>query len=425
VAQRKRPLRILHLGINYWPDETGIAPFATGRCEYLAAQGHEVIACTGFPYYPQWRVPDHFRGSLFSRDRRGEVTILRSWMYVPRRLTSLRRVLHEGSFLCSSFLRAISTSRPDLLFVTSPPLGLAVSAIALSRLWRVPYVLHVADLQPDTAVDLGMLPQGQLTRALYRLESVAYCNAALVSTLTEAMRSRIIAKGIPAEKVVLFSDWVDPQLFTVAPPEASRGATDSRFIVSHFGNMGVKQGLEVVLEAARLSVDDPGIVYLLVGDGAARNDLEAKARELDLPNLRFLPLQPRERFLELLAQSDACLITQRCSVADIVFPSKVITLLAAARPIVASVGAGSEVARVVADSGGGIMVPPENPRALADAVARLHSDPCSRMQMGHAGRSYALGRWERETVLKSTERALMDITGGREQLSTAADFGLD
>jgi len=420
-------LRILHLGINYWPDETGIAPFATGRCEYLAARGYEVVACTGFPYYPQWRVPDHFRGRLFSRERRGGVTILRSWMYVPRRLTSLRRVFHESSFLCSSFLRVLGTWRPDLLFVTSPPLGLAASAIALGRLWRVPYVLHVADLQPDTAVDLGMLAQGQLTRALYRLETAAYRNASLVSTLTEAMRGRIIAKGIPSEKVALFADWVEPQLFSVAPPEASRSATpDSPFIVSHFGNMGVKQGLEVVLEAARLSVDDPGIVYLLVGDGAARNDLEAKARELDLPNLRFLPLQPRERFLELLTQSDACLVTQRCSVADIVFPSKIITLLAAARPIVASVGAGSEVARVAAESGGGITVSPEDPRALADAVARLRSDPCLRTQMGRAGRAYALGRWERETVLKSTECALLDVTGGGEgQLSAAADFGLD
>jgi len=415
-------MHLLALGINYWPDETGIAPFATGRCEYLAACGHEVIACTGPPYYPQWRVPDAYRRRLFSHEQRNGVTILRSWIYVPRRLTSLKRVLHEASFICSSFIRALGNARPDLIFATSPPLGLTASAIALSRIWRVPYVLHVTDLQPDAAVDLGMLPQGRLIKALYRLEAAGYRNAALVSTLTEAMRRRIIAKGVPADKVVLFSDWVDPQLFSIAAPETSRHATpDAPFIVAHFGNMGVKQGLDVIIEAARLSRDDPGIVYLLVGDGAARPTLEAKVCELQLPNLRFWPLQPHDRFLELLAQSDVCLVTQQRTVSDIVFPSKVITLLAAARPVVASVGTGSEVARVIAESGAGITVAPEDPRALADAVMRVRADPALSARMGLAGRSYAIDRWERETVLKSTEKRLASISNSNAVSADVTD----
>src|SRR5271157_4105613 len=126
-------MRVLHIGINYWPDQTGIAPFATGRCEYLAARGHEVVACTGLPYYPQWRVADGYRGRPFARDLRAGVTVLRSWMYVPHSLTSLKRIVHEGSFVCSSFMRAFCAWRPDLLCVTSPPLGLAASAMALGR----------------------------------------------------------------------------------------------------------------------------------------------------------------------------------------------------------------------------------------------------------------------------------------------------
>lgn len=411
-------MRILHLGINYWPDETGIAPFATGRCEYLMERGHEVVACAGPPYYPQWRVPDKYRRHLFMREQHEGVTVLRSWLYVPRRVGPLQRLFHESSFVCSSFVRALTISRPDLLFVTSPPLGLAANAIALSRLWRVPYVLHVTDLQPDTAVDLGMLPEGGLLRALYRFEAAAYSNAALVSTLTEAMRRRIISKGVPPEKVTLFSDWVDPQLFSIAPPETAHGGRpDSSFIVAHFGNMGIKQGLRVVLEAASLSRGERGTDYLLVGDGAARSALEVHARGLNLLNLRFLPLQPRERFLELLAQSDVCLVTQQQSVADIVFPSKVITLLAAARPVVASVGAGSEVAQVITESGAGFVVAPEDPRALASAVARIRADPALAVRMGNAGRAYALSRWERETVLKSTEQKLVDVFNRRAALA--------
>ena len=407
-------MRVVYLGINYWPDQTGIAPFATGRCEYLAAQGHQVVACVGLPYYPRWRVPDKYRRRPFSSERRNGVTILRSWMYVPRDPTPLRRILHESSFIVSSLGRALCRARPDLLFVTSPPLGLGAAAIALGRLWRVPYVLHVADLQPDAALDLGMLRQGRLIKAFYRLEGAAYRNATLVSTLTDAMRRRIIAKGVESEKVTLFSDWVEPRLFSIKPPGKCRAAASGApFVVAHFGNMGVKQGLRVVLEAARATRGDAGITYLLVGDGAARASLEAVALEWHLSNLRFLPLQPPERFLQLLADSDVCLVTQQRSVADIVFPSKVITLLAAARPIVASVGAHSEVARVVARSQAGLVVAPEDPHALAGAVARLRADPALAARMGQMGRAYALAHWERETVLRSTAKRLAAAWGGK------------
>lgn len=406
-------MRILHLGINYWPDQTGIAPFAAGRCEYLAANRHEVLALSAPPFYPRWRIPDEYRRRPFSREKHLGVTILRSWTYVPRSPTSARRIIHEASFVGSSLIRAFAIRRPDLLFVTSPPLGLAASAIALSRIWRVPYVLHVADLQPDAAVDLGMLSPGRLTRALFRLEAAAYREAALVSTLTEAMRRRIVAKGVTPEKVALLSDWVDPRLFEIAPPDETRRTDpEAPMVVAHFGNMGVKQGLEVILEAARFTRDDPKLTYMLVGDGAARPALEARARSLALPNLRLLPLQPRARFLKLLAEADVCLVTQQRSVADIVFPSKVITLMAAGRAVVGALSAGSEVARVLSESRAGVLVAPEDPRALAAALRRLSADPGSVARMGRAGREYARARWERERVLKETEETLVGVLNG-------------
>jgi colanic acid biosynthesis glycosyl transferase WcaI len=414
-------MRILYLGINYWPDESGIAPFATGRCEYLAECGHEVVACTGLPYYPQWRVAAAYRRRLLVREERAGVSIRRSWMYVPRKLTALRRMVHEGTFVCSSFMRALCGPRPDLLLVVSPPLGLAASAIALGRLWRVPYVLHVTDLQPDAAVDLGMLAHGRLVRAFYRLEAAAYRHAAMVSTLSEAMRGRIIAKRVPPEKVVLFSDWVEPALFKIPPPpvRADRGSA-GEFVVAHFGNMGVKQGLEIVVEAARLSAAEKAITYLLVGDGAARANVQVRAGSLGLSNLHFLPFQPRERFFELLTRANVCLVTQRRTVADVVFPSKVLTLLAAARPVIASVGADSEVSRVIAESGAGMTIAPEDPRALADAVATLRANPLVRERMGRAGRVYARERWEREGVLKSTEQRLAALVGGAQEAASGS-----
>jgi colanic acid biosynthesis glycosyl transferase WcaI len=415
-------MRLLVLGINYWPEETGIAVFTTGRCEHLATQGHEVTMVSAFPYYPQWRVHDGYRGRLFTRETHNAVTLLRCCLYVPRQVTTIRRVLHEASFLASSLIRALGAQRPDLLLVVSPPLGLAVSAVLLSRRWGVPYAFHVADLQPDAALELGMLPEGGLTRMLYRLERMAYRRAALVSTLTEAMRQRIVAKGIPQEKIHLFSDWADPALFAV--PLVGGGAAfrqtfrlEDRFLVVHIGNMGVKQGLEVVLEAAVRSSGHPALTYLLVGDGAMRQTLEAQATARQLSNLRVLPLQRREMFLELLAAADVCLVTQQRTVADIVFPSKVITLLAAGRPVVASVNAKSEVARVITEAGGGIAVPPEEPEALLEAIVALRQDTTRRQAMGARGRAYARQQWDRERILPALEARLLGIAGQGELLA--------
>jgi colanic acid biosynthesis glycosyl transferase WcaI len=235
------------------------------------------------------------------------------------------------------------------------------------------------------------------------------------------MRRRIIGKGVPPEKVVLFSDWAEPSLFKVPPPPVrSERGSDDEFVVAHFGNMGVKQGLETVVEAARLSVAEKAITYLLVGDGAARETVQARAGSLGLTNLYFLPFQPRDRFFELLARADVCLVTQRRTVADVVFPSKVLTLLAAARPVIASVGADSEVSRVIGESGAGMAIAPEDPRALADAVAMLRAKPLVRERMGRAGRVYALERWEREAVLKSTEQWLAALVGGAQEAASGS-----
>jgi len=396
-------MRIHVIGINYWPEMTGIAVFSTGRAEHLAAAGHDVTMCTAVPYYPQWRVPEEYRGLTFRREARAGVTILRCPLYVPAAVNPIRRVLHEASFIASSFVRSLFCRRPDLLFVVSPPLGLAIAAVILGRLWRVPYVFHVADLQPDTALDLGMVKPGRFARLLYAVERLAYQRAAIVSTLTEPMRARIVAKGIPSEKVLLFADWSDPRLFALdgsqsAAIRSELGLGDA-FLVLHAGNMGVKQGLDVVLDAAVQTRSDPGIVYLLVGDGAMRPHLEARARDLGLQNVRIVPLLEHDRFLQLLGAADVCLVTQQRTVADVVFPSKVLTLLSAGKPVVASVTGGSAVANVVAGAGAGMIVTPEDGAALAEAIGTLRADPRRRASMSAAGRAYAGEHWERTRTL--------------------------
>jgi colanic acid biosynthesis glycosyl transferase WcaI len=430
-------MRILVLGINYWPELTGIAPFTTGRCEYLAARGHEVIVCTSMPYYPEWRIAPNYKKYFLLREKHNEVTILRCRSYVPKRANSFRRVLHEGSFVAGSLLCAFTRKKPDVMLVVSPPLGLGLAAVLLSRRWGIPFVFHVPDLQPDAAVDLGMLPAGALVRALYALEGFTYRNAALISTLTEAMRQQIISKGIVPGKVKLLADWAAADAFSV--PLEGGGSNfraayklDDRLLVLHCGNMGIKQGLEVVLGAAELSRNDSRIEYLLVGDGAVRTCLQQEAAARKISNVNFMPLQPPAQFIELLAASDVALITQRRTVANVVFPSKTLTLMAAGRPVIASVNRQSEVAGIVMEAGAGLVVEPENPSALHGAIKILMNDPLRRHRMGARAKAFARRHWDRDRSLAVTEAELESVVepwlgseraSAREKLKSAAEEG--
>ena len=406
-------MRILVLSVNYWPEATGIGALCTRRCEYLASRGHDVTVCTTFPYYPQWRVAEEYRNQIWSREIQNGVVILRSWAWIPKRPNSIKRIVFEASFLACSLIRAAYAEAPDLLIAVSPPLGLAVTAGLLSRRWNIPYVYDVMDLQPDAAIDLGMLKPGMATRALYSLERMAYKKAALISTLTEGMRNRITSKPVPAEKVTLFPAPADRDLFLVQRNvegksfRSTHGLTGS-FLVVHSGNMGVKQGLDVVLGAAELSRDHPDIVYLLVGDGAMRSQLEASARARKLSNVRFLPVQSPQQFPQLLAAADVALITQQRSVANILFPSKTVSLMAAGCPIVASVNSESEVARVVEKSGAGIVIEPEDAGSLFQTVMSL-KESGELTTMSEAGRRYARTYWDEDLTFPRMEAELMKI----------------
>jgi colanic acid biosynthesis glycosyl transferase WcaI len=412
-------MRILILSINYWPEEAGIGAFSTSRAEHLASAGHDVTVCTTFPYYPDWKVPAAYKGRMLANEVRNGVRILRSYAYVPNPVSSLKRVVHEASFVASSLLRAVVLKGPEVLLVVSPPLGLGMSAILLSKLWRIPYVFDVEDLQPDAAAELGMLP-GWALRLMYRVEAAAYRNAALVSTLTKGMRERIIGKGVAEEKVILFEPRANESLFDISPGEGEsfrqQHGLEGRFIVSHSGNLGVKQGLDVILDAAAMSRGDESVLFLLVGNGAAKEKLERRAAELELKNVRFLPLLDAQDYRGLLAASDITLVTQRGSVSDVVFPSKAVTYLSAGCPVVASVKASSEVARTITESGAGLVVQPENAEALLSAIHELKAG--NLQECRQSAREYANRRWSSDRVLGFVERSLVAVSAPIEAALT-------
>jgi colanic acid biosynthesis glycosyl transferase WcaI len=414
-------MKVLILSINYWPEVTGIGAFTTYRAEYLAAAGHDVEVCTTFPYYPEWKVPAEYAGRLAASEERNGVRIVRSYAYIPNPATSLKRVLHEATFVASSLIGAVARKRPDLLLVVSPPLGLALNAILLSRLWRIPYVFDVEDLQPDSAAELNMLPLWAL-KFLYRVERAAYRHASLVTTLTNGMRKRIVTKGIPSEKVELIEPRVDESLFDIEPDEGNvfrrRYGLDGRFLVTHSGNMGVKQGLDVIVDAALLNRSDDTMQFLLVGDGAVCGRIRQRVAELQLQNVRFLPLLNEEDFRGLLAASDLCLLTQQKSVSESAFPSKIVTYLAAGRPVIASVNPNCEIAETIQESEAGMIVAPEDGPALLSAIQKLRG--ADLREHGKKARAFASQKWSSARVLGHFERSLM-LAGATETNSLAQE----
>lgn len=396
-------MRIIVWGINYAPELIGIAPQNVALCEFLAERGHDVEMVATFPYYPAWRKRSEDRGRLYRTDVVNGVRVRRCWHFVPAQVSRVKRILHEGTFVATSLLRALFLRRPDVFVVVSPPLLLGVAAWLVGKVKGAPFVFHVQDLQPDAAVGLGMLKPSAFTRALYGLEAFAYRQAARVSGITRGMLRTFQEKGVAPEKQVYFPNTID---LNSDGPERDSGDfrkrhrfPEDQFLAVYAGNLGVKQGLEILLETAAL-LRDSGIRFLICGDGAQREALVARATEMCLPNFSLLPLQPDRDYAALLRAADLCFITQRAGAGNAFFPSKLLALLAKAKPVVTVAAPQSDLALALAEGNFGVNVPPERPEELARVLEALAKDPARLAEYGAAGRCY-VEQFEKTRVLEN------------------------
>ena len=382
-------MRIIVWGINYAPEFAGIAPHNVALCEFLHARGDDISMVTSFPYYPSWEKQPGDRGRLYRTDRINGVSVHRSWHFVPRRVSPLKRIFHEGSFIFTSTLRVLSLPRADVYVLVSPPLLLGVAGWLVGRIKGAPFVFHVQDMQPDAAIGLGMLKPSWFTRALYWLESFAYRHAARVSGITRGMLKSFRGKGVPEAKLVYFPNAIELD-HGGPPPEPGEfrrrnGFAPEEFLAVYAGNLGMKQGLHVLLEAAPL-LRDPRIRIVICGDGAQRESLVERVRELRLPNVSILAFQADYR--GLLTDADVCFITQQAGAGNAFFPSKLIGLLAESKPVITVAAPECELALSLGEGKLGANVPPGQPRELADLLDALAQDPMRLAEYGAAGRRF-------------------------------------
>lgn len=415
--REKINLRVLIYGINYAPELTGIGKYSKGLAEWLVKQGHSVRMVTAPPYYPSWRVGEGYSAWLWRSEEINGVFVRRCPLYVPASQSGLKRLIHLGSFALSSIPVMVRQAfwRPDVIISVAPPLMCAPTALAISKICRAKSWLHVQDFEVEAAFNLGMVSEtGFFGRLARRFESSVMKRFSKVSTISNKMVERLVEKGVSADKTVLFPNWADVRdIAPMTKDNAIRrelGISATEIALLYAGNIGEKQGLEIILQAAE-QVRDPRFKFVIAGDGSARPRLDEQARQMKLSNIQFFPLQPQARFRELLAAADIHLVIQKKEAADLVLPSKVANIMAAGRPMIITADPETELGELVRQAGCALLVVPGSVDGLREAIEVLANDRRRREIMGKAARTYALQHLSDEKIMAEFEAHLLALAG--------------
>ncbi|CAB3768609.1 glycosyltransferase WbuB [Paraburkholderia humisilvae] len=405
-------MKILVYGINYAPELTGIGRYTADMAKSLVAAGHDVRVVCAPPYYPAWQVAPGYSSRRYAKERSEGVHIWRAPLWVPTRPKGARRLVHLASFALSSFpvlLRHVFW-RPHAVLSIAPSLLNAPTGWLVARLSGAHAWLHVQDYEVDAAFKLGMLKGDWRKRMALSIERTLLRRFDTVSTISAKMIEHALRKGVSRNKVVHFANWVDTsaihpldsQAVARVPLRGELNIPADATVVLYSGNMGAKQGLEVLATAAASLAGRRDLVFVFCGQGPAKDGLTAVCGHL--PNTRFIPLQPMDKLNELLNLADIHVLPQRADAADLVMPSKLTGMLASGRPVIAMAHEGTELFNTVAPRG--VVVPPEALEPLVAAIDALAADPVRRAHLGRAGRDYALAALSRESVLGEFETTL-------------------
>lgn len=403
--------KILLYGLNFHPEPTGAGKYTGEMAAWLAEQGWEVRVVTASPYYPDWKIAEGYNGKVYARENIGGVRVYRAPLWVPKKPSGRSRLVHLASFALSSaplLLQALWW-RPQVVCCVAPAIACAPAAVAVSWLSGAKSWLHVQDLEVDAAFELGMLGNPLLRRCAGFFERTIMAAFDRVSTISEKMLERVVEKGATRSRAVLFQNWVDTESIRPMPRATDYrrelGIPEHACVALYSGTMANKQGLDIVADAARLLSANENIHFILCGQGPGLPALHLACE--GLARVHFLPLQPLERFNELLATANLHLLPQQKAAADLVLPSKLSGMLASGRPVVATAEAGTGLAAWVQDCGA--VVPPGDAAAFARAIEELSNDVALAERLGAVARARAEQRLSRNSVLGAFAREALAL----------------
>lgn len=411
-------MRILIHGINYFPEQIGIGKYTGEMAAWLAKQGHEVRVVTAPPYYPAWKVAKEYSSWRYERETLLGVSVFRCPLWVPSSPTGLKRLIHLTSFAMSSFpiMMKQVVWKPDIVLVLEPPLFCAPQAWLTARLSGAKAWLHIQDFEVAAFFGLGFASSGFLKTWVTKIEGWLMRRFDLISSISPAMLQRLADLHASKERTYLFPNWVDTGYIHPGPKEnalrTAWGFSADQRIVLYSGNLGKKQGLDMILDAAEGLVNErPEAVFLIVGDGAAKPGLVDEAARRKLRNVQFKPLQPIEKLPVLLALADVHLIIQKRGAADAVMPSKLTGILAVGGFSIITADEHTELGKLIVNNPGiAELVEPENSVALIAAVSRLLGKPLSTPHYNQVAREYAERTLSTDSIMTAVESRLRRLT---------------
>jgi len=394
-------VRLLLWSPNYAPEPTGIPPLVTDAAEWLATQGHSVDVVTAVPNYPERQIHPEYRRTLWRSERRNGVRVHRSWLRARPERSFADKALYELSISTFALPNAVRLARrADVIVCVVPTLLAAAYAATLARAFRKRLVLWVQDLVLDAAASVeGSGAASRAIAAARRLERAVTRRADSIVVCSPGFKDYFVARGVSPAKVETIYNWADVDWIGASHQHAANG--HARFLYA--GNIGYTQGFETLLEAARIGGD--GLTVEIVGAGNARERVEAMAA--DVPNVAVRPPVPRAGFPTLLASADVQVVLQRRISAGANLPSKIATYMASARPIVASIDPATPAADVLRKSNAALLVEPESPTELAQAMRRLAGDIELRRRLGANARAYAEAYLAKRPALERLERLIV------------------
>jgi len=412
-------MRILLLTMYFAPDPAANANIVTALAEELVALGHEVHVVASFPHYEHNEILPEYQGKLIEHTQEGPFDIRRVYVHTGYDKKSVfGRLLQYASFGILSTYAAWRAPTYDIILTPSPPLTIGMTAYLASRLHRTPYIYNVQDIWPEVAIRLGLMTNQKAVRFFEWMERFVYRKAAAVSVISQGFFNNLRGKGVPCEKLAIIPNFVDVDFITPQPKVnhfSKAHGLDEKFVLLYAGNVGYSQSLDTVLDAAATLRDHPDIVFLIVGNGTAKEGLEQRAADLQLDNVRFFPFQPKEDLPAMMATADVSLVPLKSSISANSVPSKVLTIMASGRPVLASIDADSDVTLLLNEAKCGLAVTPDDPTALSEAILQLYAEPDRRGEMGRNGREYVETHFTPKAIAAQYNELLYRCVGNRSK----------
>jgi colanic acid biosynthesis glycosyl transferase WcaI len=400
---------VLIIGINFFPEPTGIGKYTGEFAFHLAQNGYKTKVLTGFPYYPHWKLAKGYHNLFYSREIINNVSVTRCPLYIPGKLGGLRRMMQDLTFFLSALIaltgRVLIGKKYDMVFIPSPSFMSGFLGVYYRFFYRKSKIVyHIQDLQVDAAQELNMIKSKKLLEILKKAEGFILSRVDWVTTISTGMLSKILAKPHKVRQYALFPNWVDFDKVYPKEPNLEKlsclGFPLDKKLVFYSGAVGEKQGLEMVLDAAsKALVNLPELVFVIAGSGPFANILSKKAAEKKLSNVFFIDLQPSDIFNELLNHAFLHLVIQKDKAANLLLPSKLTNILAVGGLCIVTASPNTTLYEIVAGNNVGVVVPPENAEAFWSALVTISTDSRTVDTLKESAALFAKRNLEKESII--------------------------